>query len=294
MRQILILLSIFVASLSAAAQDKAFFQLPIIPDSLQLLQERTDFMVKHYWDFCDLKKAFSSRDKMSEAFDTYLSFMPYASADVVYASVDNFMKKISKDGKNVLFIGELAEQKLYSDTAIIQSDELFLRFANAVVNNKKVDKTAKLRYQHLVNIVSNSQPGKIAPSFDYTDIYNSTGTFTVDTTKVCTVLFFNDPECSDCNMARIRLNADAITRILIEKGKVDIVSIYASEPNQEWIEQAMDYPKEWLTVASEEVNDLYDMRSTPVFYLLNPNGAIVLRTYSVDDIITIMTRLNQY
>ena len=95
-------------------------------------------------------------------------------------------------------------------------------------------------------------------------------------------------------MARIRLNADAITRILIEKGKVDIVSIYASEPNQEWIEQAMDYPKEWLTVASEEVNDLYDMRSTPVFYLLNPNGAIVLRTYSVDDIITIMTRLNQY
>lgn len=294
MRQILILLSIFVASISAAAQDKSFFQLPIIPDSLQLLQERTDFMVKHYWDFCDLKKAFSSRDKMAEAFDTYLSFMPYASADVVYASVDNFMKKISKDGKNVLFIGELAEQKLYSDTAIIQSDELFLRFANAVVNNKKVDKTAKLRYQHLVNIVSNSQPGKIAPSFEYTDIYNGTGTFTVDTTKVCTVLFFNDPECSDCNMARIRLNADAITRILIEKGKVDIVSIYASEPNQEWIEQAMDYPKEWLTVASEEVNDLYDMRSTPVFYLLNPNGAIVLRTYSVDDIITIMTRLNQY
>lgn len=294
MKHILVILSVFVASLTAGAQENSFFQLPIIPDSLQTLQDRTDFMVKHYWDFCDLKKAFSSRDKMSEAFDTYLSFMPYASADVVYAGVDNFMKQISKNSKNVLFIGELAEQKLYSDTAILQSDELFLRFANAIVNNKKVDKTAKLRYQHLVKVLSNSQPGSIAPTFEYSDIYNSTGKFSVDTTKVCTVLFFNDPECSDCNMARIRLDGDAITRRLVENGKVDIVSVYASESNQEWIEQAMNYPKEWLTVASEEVNDLYDMRRTPVFYLLNPNGAIVLRTYNVNDVITIMARLDQY
>lgn len=294
MKHIFIILSILAASLTATAQEKNFFQLPIIPDSLQLLQDRTDFMVEHYWDFCDLKKAFSSRDKMAEAFDTYLSFMPYASADVVYTSVDNFMNKISKNGKNVLFIGELAEQKLYSDSAAFQSDELFLRFANAVVNNKKVDKTAKLRYQHLVNILSNSQPGMIAPSFEYTDIFNVEGKFAVDTTKVCTILFFNDPECTDCNLARIRLDADVMTRRLVADKRVDIVSIYASEPNQEWIELAMNYPKEWLTVASEEVNELYDMRHTPTFYILNPNGAIVLRTYSVDDIITIMTRLNQY
>ncbi len=294
MKHIFILLTILAASLTAGAQDKTFFQLPIIPDSLQHLQDRSDFMVTHYWDFCDLKKAFSSRDKMAEAFDTYLSFMPYASADVVYAGIDNFMSRIAKNGKNVLFIGELAEEKLYSDSAVLQSDELFLYFAKAVVNNKKVDKTSKLRFQHLINILSNSQPGNIAPSFEYTDIYNTSGKFAVDTTKVCTVLFFNDPECSDCNMARIRLDADVMTRRLVENKRVDIVSIYASESSPEWIEQAMDYPNEWLNVASEEVNDLYDMRRTPVFYLLNPNGAIVLRTYSVDDIITIMTRLNQY
>ena len=294
MKHILVILSILAASLTVGAQDKAFFQIPIIPDSLQTLQDRTDFMVQHYWDYCDLKKAFSSRDKMADAFDTYLSFMPYASAEVVYAGVADFMKKISKDKNNVLFIGELAEQKLYSDSAEIQSDELFLCFAKEIVNNKKVDKTSKLRYQHLINILTNSQPGKIAPAFDYTDIFKSDGRFAIDTTKVCTILFFNDPECTDCNMARIRLDADIMTRRLVENGKVDIISIYASEYNQDWVEQAMDYPKEWKTVASEEVNDLYDLRHSPSFYILNPNGAIVLRTYSVDDIITIMTRLNQY
>lgn len=292
MKKILIILSLLIGSMSAMAQDNnAFFQLPVIPDSLQNLQDRTDFMVTHYWDFCDLNKAFSSRDKMAEAFDTYLSFMPYASATVVYAGVDNFMKKISKKPANVLFIGELAENKLYSDSAEIQSDELFLRFAQAIVDNGKVDKASKMRYRHLVDVLSGSQPGQIARPFSYTDLYGTQGTFAVDTAKICTVLFFNDPDCSDCNMARIRLDADVKTRMLVEGGKVDIVSIYASDPDQNWTEQAMNYPKEWLTVASEQVNDLYDMRHTPTFYILNPNGAILARTPNVTDIIAVMSHL---
>ena len=97
---ILSFLTLFMA-LSASAQangaiTQQFFQLPIIPDSIQNFQRRCDFMVKHYWDYCDLKKAFSSPDKMADAFATYLDFMPYATADVVFASVDKFMKDVSK------------------------------------------------------------------------------------------------------------------------------------------------------------------------------------------------------
>lgn len=292
MKKILIILSLFLSSAAATAQNSSFFQLPVIPDSLQLLQDRTDYMVTHYWDFCDLKKAFSSRDKMAEAFDTYLSFMPYASAQTVFDSVDRFMNSVGKKAENALFIGELAEAKLYSDTAEMQSDELFLRFANAIVDNNKIDKNSKLRYRHLIKVLSGSQPGQIAPAFDYTDLFGGKGSFAVDSAKVCTVLFLNDPDCSDCNMARLRLDADALTRRLVEKGRVDIVSVYPSEPTQEWTEQAMNYPSQWKTVASEQVNDLYDMRRMPTFYLLNPNGAIVLRTPDVNHILAVMAKLN--
>lgn len=290
MKQTIAIFALLI-SLCAKAQNNNFFQLPVIPDELQTLQERSDYMVEHYWDFCDLDKAFSSRDKMAEAFDTYLSFMPYASAETVYAEVGKFMKRISKKADNVLFIGELAEAKLYSDTAEMQSDELFLIFAKAVVGNKKVDKASKLRYQHLVNVLTFSTPGSIAPQFDYIDFNGNKGTFAADSTKVGTILFFNDPNCSDCNMARLRLDTDVITRRIIEGGKIDMVSVYASEPDAEWQLKAVDYPQSWKIVASEAVNDLYDMRHTPIFYVLNPNGAILLKTANVNDIINIMSRL---
>lgn len=279
-----------LTSLSALAQNNSFFQIPTVPNELQTLQDRSDYLVEHYWDFCDLNKAFSSRDKMAEAFDTYLSFMPYASAPVVYKQVEAFLKKIKKP-EHLLFIGELAEGALYSDTASMPSDELFILFTSNIVKNSKIDKAAKLRYQHLIDVLSNSQPGSKAPSFDYTELLGDKGTFTVDTTKACTVLFFNDPDCSDCNMARIRLDADIVTRKLVDNGKVDIYSIYASDPDAEWKEKAISYPENWKTVASEQVNDLYDMRVSPIFYLINPNGAIVHKTGNVNEIIAIMAQL---
>lgn len=294
MKHLIILLAAAMSAISAAAQsqDGLFFQLPIVPDSLNKLQDRSDYLVEHYWDFCDLDKAFSSRERMAEAFDTYLSFMPYASAETVYREVERFMKKIGKKADNVLFIGELAEGKLYSDTAAYQSDELFTIFANEIIKNKKVDKASKLRYEHIARQLSGSAPGVIAPMFSYTDAFSQSGKLQIDTLALGTILFFNDPECDDCNMARLRLDTDILTRGLVDKGKIRLVSILPSEPTDLWKEKAIDFPSSWLTVASEEAADLYDLRYQPMFYVINPNGAILLKTPDVNAIISIMAALS--
>lgn len=296
-RYIISLISIAAAIFSTAAQtaeSTQFFELPKIPAEKVNLQDRTDYLLEHYWDFCDLDKAFSSRDKMAEAFDTYISLMPIASAQVVYQAVPEFMKKISKKPANVLFIGELAEAKLYSDTAQFPSDELFILFADEIVKNKKVDKNSKLRYEHLARVLSSSMPGAIAPRFEYTDLLGNKGAFEVDTTRTGTILFFNDPDCDDCNRARLRLDTDILTRRMIENKVMDLVSVYASDASPEWMEKAMDNPKEWKTIASEQVNDLYDLRTTPMFYVINPNGAILLKTPDVNAIINIMATLSDH
>ncbi len=291
MKQFIIIVT-FLLGLCAAAQDKPYFQLPIIPDSLSTLQQRTDYMVQHYWDFCDLKKAFSARDKMAESFHTYLTFMPYASADVVYASVDKFMAKIAKQPADVLFIGEQAESMLYSDTAEFQSDELYLRFAQAIADNKKVDKNAKLRYQHQAKILSQSQIGMIAPEFDFPDIMGVTQHFVPDTTCVATILYFNDPDCSDCNMAKLRLDADIKTNRLIESGRVKVVSITPGGVTDEWQLKASSYPASWRIGASEDVDDIYDIRHTPSFYIIDNNGKIVLKNGDIDIVLRVMSLLN--
>lgn len=293
MKRILLSFAILASSVAGLrAQDtKAFFQLPVIPDEIQTLQGRSDYLMEHYWDFCDLDKAFSSRDRMAEAFDTYISFIPYASAEVVYEQVGKFMDRVGKKPQNALFIGELAEGKLYSDTATMQSDELFVIFAKKIVDNKKIDKTSKLRYRHLIQVLEGSAPGSVAPVFEYEDPFGVKGTFAVDTAKIGTILFFNDPECDDCQLAKLRLDTDIVTRRMVEGGKMDIVTVYASDATPEWSQKALDLPKEWKNVASEQVNDLYDLRMTPMFYVINPNGAILMKTVNVNDIIAIMSRL---
>ena len=70
----------FVAAPRMTAQD-TYFQLPIVPDSLQGLQPRVDYLIEHYWDFCDFNKAFSNRERMGESFRSHLNLMPHASAD---------------------------------------------------------------------------------------------------------------------------------------------------------------------------------------------------------------------
>ena len=90
-----------------------------------------------------MKKAFSSPDKMADAFATYLDFMPYATADVVFASVDKFMKDVSKKPENAAFIGRLAEEKLFSDSAEFRSEQLYTHFLDNLLKVKKLDKEAK-------------------------------------------------------------------------------------------------------------------------------------------------------
>jgi len=248
-------------------------------------------MVNHYWDFCDTKKAFSSRDKMAQAFDTYLSFMPYASHDTIIDSVDKFMKRIEKQPRDVLFIGELAEAKLYSDTSELQSDELYLRFAEAIINNKKVDKTAKLRYQHQAKILKNSQIGMIAPNFDYTDRTGNTTTFSADTSRMATIIFFNDPDCSECSLARIRLDANIHTNQLIESGVVDIYSITPTEASAEWVDSVSRFPESWHVGACELIDEIYDLRTSPSFYVLDSEGKILLKNADTDLILNILSQL---
>lgn len=292
MKRIIIFIIGVVGMVSGAtAQDhQQFFQLPLIPDSLSTLQQRSDYLVVHYWDFCDLKKAFSSRDKMAVAFDTYLTLMPHASATVVYDAVKKFMGKLAKQPNDMLFIGELAEDKLYSAEAEMRSEDLFLAFAREIVANKRVDKLSKLRYQRLVKVLEQSGIGKTAPEFDYTDKSGATHRFERDSTKIATILFINSTSCDECTLMRTRLDADIHTTRLIDSGRVRVVSITPTDPGDEtW--QGVRFPESWSVGAKSDIDEEYDMVMVPMFYLIDSDGKIVLKTSNVDVVIEIMSRL---
>lgn len=289
---LLILTAILMIAPKSFEQSFAqpYFPVPLVPDSLKTLQQRSDYLVEHYWDFCDLKKAFSSKPKMAESFNTYLSFMPYATAEVSHASVAKFLKSLEKQPNDLLFIAREAENSLFTDSAEFSGENLYLMFAQAVAQNKKIDRASRARFVRHAELLENNRVGHKAPDFVYTDRNGQTRNFDSDTARVV-VLMISDPECEDCRMARIRLDADINATKLIDKGLLKIVSITPSAATPQWRDAVKNYPEKWVVGASDTFDDKYNFFTTPSFYLINNDHVILVKNTNINSVLDVMYRL---
>ncbi|MCM1355760.1 MAG: DUF5106 domain-containing protein [Staphylococcus sp.] len=274
-------------------QVNSYFPYPLIPDSINVFQDRCDYLARHFWDFCELKKAFSARNKMAEEFKVYISILKNASSDSAIASVRRFTKKLEKQPSDQLFIAGCAEDLLYGDSAELWIDALYLPFAEAVASNKKIDKASKARYASQAKILSRSLLRGPAPSIPYTTREGTTGNLDNDSAEVV-IVFFNDPDCDECNMARLRLDADISMNDLIREGKAKVVSISLCEPTPEWKEAVASFPAQWTVGANPDADLQIDLRNGPPdFYILDRNHKIRFKHLMIDDVLDVTRQLKK-
>ena len=290
---LLILMGITFSANAQTQQAGTYFPYPIVPDSIPTFQGRCNYLSDHFFDFCELSKAFSARQKMANEMKVYLSVVANAEPERAIRGVNNLMKKLEKQPKDQLFIAEIAESQLYSDTAELWIDELYLPFAEAVAANKRVGKAEKARFQQQATILRNSLVGKPAPSLPYTRRDGSEGNLLNDSAEVVLV-FFNDPDCNDCNMARIRLDADVSMTELISEGKVKVVAISLAEPDDEWRRHADSFPASWEVGAAPDADLTIDLRSgTPDFYIIDGKHNIRYKHLNITQVLDVARQLKK-
>lgn len=290
MKKIIISLLFIIATLPIYADD-IFFQYPQAPENLTTLSQRANYVVEHFWDKCNLKSAFSSRDKMAKAFRDYITYMQFAAKDTTISSINNLIKAVQKTPKNMLTLGEIAEETLYGDSAMFWSDELYLYFANAVINTKKLSKAEKARYKHHSTVLTNSMVGSKLPNFTFTTPKGEKVEFdSVNAPAI--ILFFNDIECADCQLAKVRLATNINLNKLINNGVIKIVTIYPGEPSKEWETEVESYPNNWIIGANEDIYDMFDMRTSPTIYQLDDKHTIIAKNLNVEGIISVVGNIN--
>ncbi|MDE5745920.1 MAG: DUF5106 domain-containing protein [Paramuribaculum sp.] len=289
---ILAALMTVIVSLTAGAKSApdTYFPYPLVPDSIQTLEGRSNFLISHFWDFCDLKKSFSSRAKMAESFSDYLSFMPYASAKVVHRSIARFIKELEKQPDDLVFIARTAEQMVHSDSSRIFSDELYLPFALAVVNNKRVKKEDKAYFEPQVKVLNATMLNTRMPDISYIDRNGSKAVFSPDSTDIV-LLFFTEPGDSKALLAKARLNADSKATNFIKNGMMKVVAIAKMQPGEEWLSFAKTIPEDWIAGTNPDIDSVYDIRFTPSFYVVDNGGNILLKNASIDQVISILEKL---
>lgn len=276
--------SLICGAQSTGNSAQSLFPYPQAPDELTTLQERASYLVSHFWDRCNMQSAILNRDAFKGAFMDYISFLPYAQADTVHNSISRLIAAYEKAPDKLLTLAELAEDAVYNGNADYISDEIFLPFANAVVNNKKISKTNKARIAHEAKVLTQTQVGQVAPELKYTLSDGTTSTLS-STRGAHVLLFVNDPDCDECRMTRIRLSADHNINQLLDEGLLRIVSIYPDDYSADWAQSVANYNSRWIVAATPDVEDEYDLRSTPALYYLNPEGVILSKTLDPDNLL---------
>lgn len=276
-------IALFINDIKAQQPEHPFLY-PVPPESLETLQERTSFLVEHFWDRCNLKSIFASRKNFEQAMDDYFSFMPYADSAVVFNSVDNFIKEVKKSGPNTLTMVEVARAKLYSDSAEYLSDELYLPFARAAVNASGINKELKSAYQLEISQLENSLVGKKVAPFTMT-LRDGSKKDIDEITDSYVLIFFDEPDNFDNTMARVRLSTDYSLNDLIKSGYVKVISLYAGQPDATWRDRTADYPDNWIIAASPQAVTLFDQRVKPTFYYLNKEHQILSKTLEADNLV---------
>lgn len=279
--------------MKAQEQPQHYFQYPEPPESMETLDQRTSFLVEHFWERCNLKSAFSSRAKMHEAFNDYVSFMPYADTTVVCNSVRKLISDVKKAVPAQLpTLFEMAESSLYSDSAEFPIDQVYMIFANTAAKSKEVAKEARERYSLQASQIGGSLVGQKLPNVGIT---TSTGESKKlnDISASYLLILFDDPSDSENMMARVRLSADYSLNKLIERGDMTVISLYPGAADQAWKERIATYPSNWVIAASPDAAKYFDQRNKPTIYYANKNQEILSKSLLAENLLVAFRKVLQ-
>ena len=288
--------AMMVCGIDASAQGVAdsqkpttLFAYPVAPDTISTLEGRTNYIVSKFWDNFNLSKHIADSAAFDAAFRDYVTFFKYAHRNIVFSSIKDFMNKAQSNLANYIMIMEIAEKALYAPGAEYWSDEAYLAFAGFFVSSKKVKSINKERYKAQIKKIEQSQKDAVAPDFTFV-MPDKTKMKLSDVKGSPVILFFNDPDCDDCSIARLRLSTDVTLNRNIEEGNVKFLCIYPGEYSAQWAAAANGYSDKWIIGASEEAGDNYDIRYSPSFYLLDKDHSIIDKNINLETVKALFNR----
>lgn len=249
------------------------FEYPVPPEELESLDERCDYIVKHFWDNFDFKKKDAvDQYALNSAFGVFTTSLQYASKKEADKAIDNLLSKISNNPTQLLQFTKAAEENLYGPRAEVWIDEIYLKFADAIAKNKKVSDSRKSKYILQEKALTGSKPGQSAPTFTFTDIYGQQKNYYPMSTP--TILIFGNPDDTDWMMARLKMESNFTFRDALDKGKINVLYILPNK-TEGWKEKIANYNLRWSLGASPSVSEIYDTRLPVSIFLVDSSGKIV-------------------
>lgn len=259
------------------------FEYPIAPEELTLLKDKSDWLMDHFWDAMDFTTTSTvDQNALNDAFAVYTSAMIHASRDKALSSVNNLVGKIKNSPALMLQFTKAAEECMYGQRAVAWCDETYIPFLKGVTASKNVAAARKARYENQLNVLQKNAVGRKFPKLRLTLPNQRHSEFSA--TTPLTIVEVGNPDCDDCQFAKMKLEMASDIQQMIADGKLQIAFIVADavpEDQADILALLAKYPESWTTGISYGADDLLDLRQTPSFYVLGKNGEILAKNLDV-------------
>ena len=278
------MISFSALTIDTFAQDiieiQPLFEYPSAPEELATLEEKSDYLVEHFWDSMDFKsKSTVDQNALNDAFKVFSVPLRWANRDKAIAATNKLLQTISKNPTLLLQFTKAAEETIYGPRAEVWVDEVYLKFLNTLVSNKKIPAQRKKKYEDQLKVLSNALVGNVAPEFKFAGLDGREATYFPRTTV--TIIIFGDPRDTDWRISRLRMESNAALTDALDKGKINILYILPNKLDN-WKNEVSGYSSKWTVGCGDKLNEIYDMRATPSVYLIGSDGKILLKNTTLN------------
>lgn len=269
------------------AQEQIFieplFEYPSAPEEMDGLQERSDYLMDHFWDPFDFRsQKVVDQTALNDAFNVYVTAMRYAERGKALASIASLVKNLKGNPVLLLQFTKAAEESLYGPRAAIWSDEAYMPFLKSIVNDKSISENRKARYALQLDLLKRNAPGEKFPNVRLT-LRNGRQTH-FEVKSPLTIVEFGNPDCDDCRFSKMKLEMATDIAEMIDDGILGMFFIVADavpEEQADILTKFSAYPETWTTGICFGGDDIFDLRQTPSFYILDKDGKIIAKNLDV-------------
>lgn len=271
----------FQVSAQTVIEIEPLFEYPVAPEDLTSLTDKSNYLVEHFWDAMDFKSTQPvDQNALNDAFKVFSVPLRWSDKAKADAATAKLLENISKNPILMLQFTKAAEETIYGPRAEVWIDEVYAKFLNALMKNKKIPESRKRKYEKQLSALIKSSVGSRAPEFTFVKTDGSKAKYFPMATN--TIIIFGDPRDTDWRMKRLRLEANTYLTDAVDKGKINILYIVPSKFDG-WEKEISSYPSSWTVgLAQDGLDSVYDMRVTPSVYAVGGDGNIMIKNATVE------------
>lgn len=190
---------------AAAATDsvRQGFTLPRIPQNLTSPEDRIDYLTAHYWDNFDFTDTtlISKPEITEQAFADFIDLLANVSYPAAGSALTRMMEASAADSAMLAHFAELSEKYLYDPNSPLRDEEFYIPVLQYLAASPHLDSLSRLRPRYQLELALRNRPGDIAADFTYT-LKSGRRSRMSQIKADYTILFFNNPDCGDCNRVK--------------------------------------------------------------------------------------------